>query len=101
MAYKNFNPASKKLYPYLLDVQSNLLELLETRLVIPLSQKTNFADKVIKDLTPLISINGTEYIILTQQMAAIHKKNLGSLVCDCSENRHQILSSIDFLITGY
>ena len=101
MTYKNINPASKKIYPYLLDIQSNLLELLDTRLVIPLSLKSNFSDKAMKDLMPFISINGNEYILLTQQMAAIHKKNLGSSVYDCSESRNQVLSAIDFLITGY
>jgi toxin CcdB len=101
MAYKNINPSSKKLYPYVLDIQSDFLELLDTRLVIPLSLKSVFTDKAMKDLTPTISINGDEYILLTQQMAAIHKKNLGSFVYDCSESRHQVLSSIDFLITGY
>jgi len=37
MVYRNSNPNSSKAYPYLLDVQSNLLESLDTRLVIPLS----------------------------------------------------------------
>ena len=101
VVYKNPNPSSKKLYPYILDVQSNLLELLETRLVIPLASKSSFLDKEIKDLTPTLSIEKMEYILLTQQMAAIHKKKLGSFVYDCSADRHKILSSIDFLITGY
>ena len=35
--YANINPISKNIYPYLLDVQSPLLDSLETRLVIPLA----------------------------------------------------------------
>ena len=99
--YKNMNPSSKSIYPYLLDVQSPLLESLDTRLVIPLSLKSRFKDKVIKNLTPVLSIMKTEYILLTPQMAAIHKNHLGTFVEDCSASRSLILSSIDFLITGF
>jgi len=34
--YINTNSASRDIYPYLIDVQSSLLDNLETRLVIPL-----------------------------------------------------------------
>jgi len=44
MVYRNSNPNSSKAYPYLLDDQSNLLESLDTRLVIPLSPKSLFHD---------------------------------------------------------
>jgi toxin CcdB len=99
--YNNTNPSSNALYPFLMDVQSPLLDSLETRLVIPLSLKSRFSDKVIKNLTPILSINGLEYLVLTPQMAAISKKNIGILVEDFSASRNEILSSIDFLITGF
>lgn len=37
-AYENPSKASKRAYPYLLDIQSNLLEDLSTTIAIPLSQ---------------------------------------------------------------
>lgn len=36
IAYENKNRATKKIYPYLLDIQSNLLDELRTAVVIPL-----------------------------------------------------------------
>ena len=99
--YTNTNPSTKVLYPFLIDVQSSLLDSLETRLVIPLALKSRFSDKVIKNLTPVLRVNDLEYVILTPQMAAISKKSLGELVEDCSLYRNEILSSIDFLITGF
>jgi toxin CcdB len=99
--YTNTNPSSKALYPFLMDVQSPFLDSLETRLVIPLALKSRFSDKVIKNLTPIVNVNSSEYLILTPQMAAISKKSLGILVEDCSSRRNEILSSIDFLITGF
>lgn len=38
--YKNKNAATKARVPYLLDVQSNLLSELETRVVVPLNLAT-------------------------------------------------------------
>ncbi|SLM19420.1 CcdB-like toxin protein [uncultured spirochete] len=99
--YINTNQSSKKLYPYVLDVQSPVLDALDTRLVIPLALKGDFGDKEIHHLTPSISVKGAEYLVLTPQMAAIHRQYLGEFVRDCIEHRQDILASIDFLITGF
>ncbi len=97
----NQNPMSKKNYPYLINVQSTLLDDLETRLVIPLTPISTYSGKPIKELNPIVEIKGKELIVLTQQMAAIRKSDLGSFVCDIASCRQKVLSSIDFLITGF
>jgi toxin CcdB len=98
--YQNINPVSKKVYPYLLDVQSMLLNTLDTKLVIPLINKKEYETAIIKNLNPVIKIDKKEYVVITQQMAAIKNNSIGSLVCDCLNKRQEILSAIDFLITG-
>jgi len=99
--FHNPNPQTKKAYPYLLDVQSPILDSLETRLIIPLSVLPGLREKKIKELNPSMMINGKEVIVATQQMAAIHKKDIGSFVCEATNFRQQIISAIDFLITGF
>lgn len=99
--YQNNNPASKRTYPYLLDVQYPLLESLDTRLVIPLIARSSFKERVIRELNPSIKVKNIEHLLLIQQMAAIRKDNLGPRICDCSENRQEIIFGIDFLITGF
>ncbi len=99
--HENLNPVSKRLYPYLINVQSSLLDALDTRLVIPLSLKSNFDGKPIKNLNPILTMNNDDFMILTQQMAAIHLKNLGQKISDGSEKQKEILSAIDLLITGF
>ncbi len=99
--HQNLNPASKNLYPYLINVQSSLLDSLDTRLVIPLSLTSRFDKKPIKGLNPMLTVDGEEFIILTQQMAAIRLISLGQTVFDGSEKRQEILSAIDLLITGF
>jgi toxin CcdB len=99
--YHNTNSSTKKIYPYLMDVQYPLLDSLATRLVIPLTLKANFKDKIIKELNPIIKIKNVEHVLLIQQLAAIHKENLGSIVYECLDNHQEIIYGIDFLITGF
>ena len=55
--------------PYLLDVQSDLLDALGTRMVIPLrSLKTFPTVKLSNRLTPIFKIKGEEFLLtLTQK----------------------------------
>jgi len=99
--FRNPNPQTKKAYPFLLDIQTPLLDSMDTRLVIPLSGLAALRDKRIRELNPSIVIKGKELVILTQQMASIHKKDIGAYVSDASFLRQEILGAIDFLITGF
>jgi len=99
--YTNLNSSSKEQYPLLLDIQNKLLDSLETRLVIPLIPLSKYASKPIKELMPIIVINSKKYIVLTPLQAGIHKKLLGNFIADMSTQRQEIISSIDFLLTGF
>lgn len=54
--YRNKNARTKSAYPYLVDVQSELLANLQTRVVVPLTKLTTLRKKPIKDLTPVVAI---------------------------------------------
>ena len=99
--FHNPNPQTRKAYPFLLDIQTPLLDSMDTRLAIPLSGLATLRNRRIRELNPLIVINGKELVILTQQMASIHKKDIGSYVADASFLREEILGAIDFMITGF
>jgi len=98
--YENLNSSSKSVYPYLVDVQATILNDLETRIVIPLAIKDKFGNGIVKNLNPIIKIHKKDYVLITQQMAGISNKQIGSSICDCLSSRQEILSAIDFLITG-
>jgi toxin CcdB len=99
--YQNKNPQTKKLIPYLLDVQSELLRDLHTCVVVPLTAADKNKDKTISRLTPILKVNGTEYLMLTPQLAGIMRKELGKPVETLSDARNEIISAIDFLVTGF
>lgn len=98
--YKNKNPATKARVPYLLDIQSNLLSELETRVVVPLYAATAMKGKILTVLTPVIEIEGRELVAMTPQLAGIAKKELGAEVADLTTYRNSIIAALDFLVTG-
>lgn len=98
--YKNNDKSTATAYPYFVDIQSELLDTLNTRLVIPLTPVELLKKKVPSHLCPLININEGDFVILTHQMASIPTKNLKEPVNELSTFRNEIISAIDFLITG-
>ncbi len=99
-AYANPNRATKKSYPYLLDIQSNLLDDLRTTIVIPLAPADTMGDAVITKLCPVLEIAASHYVALTQQIAGVDRKALGKEVCDLACYRSEIIAALDFAIAG-
>jgi toxin CcdB len=99
-AYENTNRATQKTYPFLLDIQSNLLSDLRTTVVIPLSPMAMAGRALIAQLCPTVEINHEKYMVLTQQLSGIDRKNLGKEVADLSQIRSEIISALDFMVSG-
>lgn len=98
--YENKDKNSNKTYPYFVDVQNNLMNQLNSRLVIPLSPVAKVKDKVAKKLCPIIHVDDADFILVTNQMTTVPKSKLKSEVT-CLENyRYQIIDAIDMLIIG-
>ncbi|MFV0448839.1 MAG: CcdB family protein [Vibrio sp.] len=98
--YKNNDKSTSNAYPYFVDVQSELLNTLNTRLVIPLIPVELLEKKAPSHLCPVIHIDEGDFIILTHQMASVPTKILGEKVNQLSKFRNEIIAAIDFLITG-
>ena len=98
--YINENRASRKTYPYFLDVQTNLLDELNSRLVIPLTPSDSLENINVKKLCPLITIGGKSFALLTHQLTAIPASNLKQEVENIEYFRNEIVGAIDLLITG-
>lgn len=98
--YENPNKSTKKAFPYLLDIQSNLLDELRTTVVIPLCATSLAKKAAITRLCPTFKIEGINFIALTQQIAGIDRSALGNEVCNLSQYRPEIIAALDFIISG-
>lgn len=99
-AYENPNPATRARYPYLLDIQSNLLSELRTTVVIPLSPSQLVASVSLSRLNPVFDLDGESFTAMTQDMAGINRNQLGPQAHDLSPHRSDIIAAVDFLLSG-
>jgi toxin CcdB len=98
--YANKNAKTRKTFPYLIDIQSDLLDELQTTVVIPLCKASQLHDQIIAKLCPLVEIGGERFIAMSQQLAGIARSQLGKEIANLSENRAQFIAAIDFIISG-
>lgn len=98
--FQNKNPNSQERVPYLLDVQAELLDALDTRVVVPLLAKQASSRYIVNGLMPVLEIKGKPYIALTPQMAGIPRRELGPCVGNLRHARTEIIGALDLLFTG-
>ena len=99
--YLNPSKATRAHYPYLVDIQSDHLAALGSRLVIPLCRAREFEFTELQDLTPTIDYQDEALTLLTPQLAAMPARKLGEPVGSISHLRAIVIAAIDFAITGY
>ena len=99
--YKNKNPRSKATFPLLVDVQSDLLDDLQTRVVIPLSKAVVLTKNPVSQLTPILDFEGDAYVLMTPQLAGVARNELGPVTGSLAGHRDTILAALDFLLTGF
>lgn len=95
--YKNPNPKTNINTPYLLDIQHDILKYTTTRVVIPLVIDA----KQLDNLNPQVTIKNKSMILSTSELATVGLCELGEKVCSLENKRSEIISAIDFLVTGY
>ena len=98
--YANTDKDTKTTYPFIVDVQDAILDRLNSRVVIPLTPLSNLVKSYPKNLCPEITIEGKEYALLTHQMASVSTRTLSNCEGSLAHIRTEIISAIDFLITG-
>lgn len=99
--FANPDADTAKAIPFLLDIQSNLLDGLPTRVVIPLAYPEAIETLPILRLNPKVSVAETALVALTQDMAALPRRILKAPVANLSSQREEILAAVDFLCTGF
>ncbi len=95
--YRNTNSATFATFPYLLDIQNDLLSILQTRVVVPLATGIT----PIKHLNPSFLINNETIIMSTADMASIPLSLCGEVVGNLSDKRDEIIDALDFLVIGF
>ena len=98
--YDNPSKATRKAYPYILELQNDIISEIATRIVVPLADIRYMNSYEFKGLTPKISYEGKELLILIPQIASMTTRSLKNPIGSLSHLRDEIISALDFAITG-
>jgi len=87
-------------YPLLLDVQSEALARVPSRVVVPLVTVKRYAARPITRLNPVVKVKAIEYVALFQMMASVPRDALGPAVGSLRGRRDDLVAAVDVLFTG-
>ena len=85
---------------FLLDVQTDLLSGLSTRVVVPLLPLTN-APLPAQRLNPVFDIENLEVLMATQFLAAVPESELKEVIGNLEGFQNEISVALDMLFSGF
>jgi len=99
--YLNPQPASRQFVPYVVDVQSPLIDQLATRLVMPLSRIGAGQPQLPHNLCPLIDVEGESLSLMPHLAAPVIAQSLKKPVASLSHRASEVTAAMDAVISGF
>ncbi len=98
--YANPDPADRKRIPYLLDVQNDFLDALDTRVVVPLWAGAALAERT-RRLNVELEVSGKKVVMDTASLGAVPGKELRRPIANLAADRLAIQDALDTLFGSY
>ena len=98
--FDNPSPRMRDVYPYVVDVQSDLLSALATRMVVPLAITTLAATDLPRRLCPLLTVSGKSLMLVPFEAAPLDKRLLRTEVTSVRDRSHEIIAAMDSVLSG-
>jgi len=87
-------------YPYVVDVQSDLLSSLATRMVVPLAVTALRASDLPGRLCPVFVVRGQSLMLVPFEAAPLDKRLLKADIASVRERSHEIVAAMDAVLSG-
>lgn len=98
--YPNPSARLRDEIPYLVDLQSDLLSSLDSRLVAPLARTRLVSAGLPRTLCPVFMIADAQVVLLPQESGPIDARLLKRRVVSLRTQSHEIVAAIDAVIGG-
>lgn len=85
---------------YLLDLQTDRIPALDTRIVAPLLPQAAVERLIVQRLAPRFHIDGNDVIMVTPYLAAVPASLLQRPIADLSAEQDRIKAALDLLFLG-
>lgn len=86
--------------PFAVDVQSDYLDIAQTRVVVPFARLSAYRGKTLAGLNPEFEIASVRVILLPTQIATVPRRLLTERVASLARERDRIVRAIDTLLLG-
>jgi len=98
--FRNPSSASSKTIPYVLVVQSDLLDGMDTCVVLPLAKAQAARRAASERLNPVFRIDDADVVQLTQLISVVPMSALRKPVANLETQHDMIVRALDFLFSG-
>ena len=85
---------------YILDVQTDLMDDFDTRVIVPLVA-LDLAPKIAKRLNPIFTIEGVQMSMVTQFIATVPKAMLKTPITNLNSEFDKITQALDMVFQGF
>ena len=99
--YANPNHSTREAVPFVVDVQSSLIDAWPTRLVMPLSRVGADRVSLPTNLCPLVKVDGETLTLMPHLAAAIDRRLLRQSVLSLAHRSHEISAALDAVLAGF
>ena len=98
--YDNPSARMRDVYPFVVDIQSDLLGALATRMVVPLAVTALRPGELPRRLCPVFAVNGKSLMLVTFEAAPLDKRLLKAEITSVRERSYDIISAMDAVLSG-
>ncbi len=98
--YPNPSARLRDEIPFLVDLQSDMLNGLPMRLVAPLARTRIPGTALPRRLCPVFTIEGGEVVLLPHEAGAIDARLLKGRVASLRTHSHEIVDALDTVVSG-
>lgn len=86
--------------PFLLDIQNDYIDSLDSRIVIPLRPAALYRHRL-RDLNPVFEIQGQQVVLDTAALASFPARELGPSVASLQSHQEEIVAALDCIFGSY
>jgi len=98
--YRNPSSRMREQYPFVVDIQSDLLGSLATRMVVPLAISQLASSDVPRSLCPVFQVQGLQLMLLPFEAAPIPKSLLKTDVQSVKRFASEIVAAMNAVMSG-
>ena len=98
--YRHPDARRRKANPFFVSIQSDALDFLGTRVVIPLVDERSFGPRI-EFLHPVLEIESKSVVLATNELVAVEHAALGNPIGTARNDAPAIVAAIDYLVSGY